>query len=141
MKKEFDSCPAVIDESSLYGFSWMEHVLAMPSPLVVVTTYKANGLPPDERFLCFDRPLDTPGQIDGASTLQCLSSMLRSGRSLLHDFTVNIHLAVDVCFLCFYRGLGGHGPLQLASLSIHFGGGITNSIPRFDLPPLRGRGG
>ncbi len=45
MKKEFDTCPAVIDEHQLYGFSWMEHVLAIPSPLVVVTTYKANGMP------------------------------------------------------------------------------------------------
>ena len=45
MKKEFDTCPAAIDESQLFGFSWMEHVLAVPSPLVVVTTYKANGLP------------------------------------------------------------------------------------------------
>lgn len=45
MKKEFDACPAAIDESRLFGFSWMEHVLAIPSPLVVVTTYKANGLP------------------------------------------------------------------------------------------------
>ena len=45
MKKEFDTCPAAIDESQLFGFSWMEHVLAIPSPLVVVTTYKANGLP------------------------------------------------------------------------------------------------
>lgn len=45
MKKEFGTCPSAIDESKLYGFSWMEHVMAIPSPLVVVTTYKANGMP------------------------------------------------------------------------------------------------
>lgn len=45
MKKEFFSCPEKIDESKLYGFSWLEHVLAVPSPLVVVTSYKDNGLP------------------------------------------------------------------------------------------------
>lgn len=45
MKKEFKQCPQGIDESKLYGFSWMEHVLAIPSPLVVVTSYKANGKP------------------------------------------------------------------------------------------------
>ena len=44
MKKEFFSCPEKIDESKLYGFSWLEHVLAIPSPLVVVTGYKDNGL-------------------------------------------------------------------------------------------------
>ncbi|MCH5212514.1 MAG: flavin reductase, partial [Oscillospiraceae bacterium] len=45
MKKEFDICPETIDESELYGFSWMEHVMAIPSPLVVVTSYKENGKP------------------------------------------------------------------------------------------------
>lgn len=45
MKKFFDSCPATINEDSLYGFSWMESVLAIPSPLVCVTSYKENGLP------------------------------------------------------------------------------------------------
>ncbi len=45
MKKEFDRCPETIDESKLWGFSWMEHVLAVTSPLVVVTGYKKNGLP------------------------------------------------------------------------------------------------
>lgn len=27
----------------MYGFDWKEHVLAIPSPLVLVTSYKANG--------------------------------------------------------------------------------------------------
>lgn len=45
MKKEFNICPEGIDEKELWGFSWMEHVCAIPSPLVVVTSYKANGLP------------------------------------------------------------------------------------------------
>lgn len=45
MKKEFFNCPETIDESKLYGFSWLENVLAVPSPLVVVTSYKDNGLP------------------------------------------------------------------------------------------------
>nr|WP_317283020.1 flavin reductase family protein [uncultured Sellimonas sp.] len=45
MKREFDICPKTIDESKLYGFSWMEHVMAIPSPLVVVTSYKDNGMP------------------------------------------------------------------------------------------------
>lgn len=45
MKKEFDTCPKTINEKEWYGFSWMEMVLAIPSPLVVVTTYKSNDLP------------------------------------------------------------------------------------------------
>lgn len=43
MKIEMTNCPETLKEE--YGFSWMEHVLAIPSPLVNVTTYKANGLP------------------------------------------------------------------------------------------------
>lgn len=43
MKKEFERCPETINEAELYGFSWMENVLAIPSPLVLVTGYKPNG--------------------------------------------------------------------------------------------------
>lgn len=43
MKKEFSTCPEAIDESRLFGFSWMEFVAGIPSPLVLVTGYKANG--------------------------------------------------------------------------------------------------
>lgn len=42
-KKEFRTCPEGIDETKLFGFSWMEHVAAIPSPLMLVTTYKASG--------------------------------------------------------------------------------------------------
>ena len=45
MKKDFYSCPETINEAELYGFSWLESVLAIPSPLVCVTSYKENGLP------------------------------------------------------------------------------------------------
>lgn len=45
MKKDFFTCPDTINESELYGFSWIESVLAIPSPLVCVTSYKENGLP------------------------------------------------------------------------------------------------
>ncbi len=42
MKMEFTERPELVEES--YGFSWMEFVLAIPSLLVNVTTYKPNGL-------------------------------------------------------------------------------------------------
>lgn len=45
MKKKYASVPASMAEMETYGFSWMEFVTAIPSPLFVVTTYKANGKP------------------------------------------------------------------------------------------------
>lgn len=42
MKIEISKCPDKIKEE--YGFTWMEHVLAIPSLLVVVSTYKKNDL-------------------------------------------------------------------------------------------------
>lgn len=45
MKKEFDKFPEAFAGQELYGFSWLEHTAAVPSPLVVVTTYKSNGKP------------------------------------------------------------------------------------------------
>lgn len=43
MKKEFRNCPSCFEGKKMYGFDWKEHVVAIPSPLVVVTTYKDNG--------------------------------------------------------------------------------------------------
>lgn len=43
MKKEFSTCPTKIDESNMYGFAWQEFVTAIPTPLVLVTSYKDNG--------------------------------------------------------------------------------------------------
>ncbi len=44
MKKEFFSCPEKMQQE-IFGFSWLEYALAIPSPLVLVTSYKENGLP------------------------------------------------------------------------------------------------
>lgn len=43
MKKEFINCPSCFDGQEMYEFDWKEHVVAIPSPLVVVTSYKENG--------------------------------------------------------------------------------------------------
>ena len=43
MKKEFKTTPACFDGQEMYGFDWKEHVTAIPSPIVVVTTYKSSG--------------------------------------------------------------------------------------------------
>ncbi len=43
MKKEFKTAPSCLEGKEMYGFDWKEHVTAIPSPLVVVTSYKENG--------------------------------------------------------------------------------------------------
>lgn len=45
MKREYSTIPESMSEMETYGFSWMEFVTAIPSPLFVVTTYKSNGKP------------------------------------------------------------------------------------------------
>lgn len=45
MKKEYKIIPSSMEAMETYGFSWMEFVTAIPSPLFVVTSYKANGQP------------------------------------------------------------------------------------------------
>ena len=45
MKKEYSSLPPALAEMQTYGFSWMDFVTAIPSPLFVVTSYKSNGKP------------------------------------------------------------------------------------------------
>lgn len=43
MKKEFYNSPYFMHSKESYGFDWLEHVTAIPSPLVLVTNYKSNG--------------------------------------------------------------------------------------------------
>ena len=45
MKKEYSNIPDSMKNMETYGFSWMDYVTAIPSPLFVVTTYKSNGKP------------------------------------------------------------------------------------------------
>jgi hypothetical protein len=45
MKKEYSAVPSSMAQMETYGFSWMDFVTAIPSPLFVVTSYKSNGKP------------------------------------------------------------------------------------------------
>jgi len=45
MKKEYATIPQTLASTETYGFSWMDFVTAIPSPLFVVTSYKSNGKP------------------------------------------------------------------------------------------------
>ncbi|HPF87232.1 MAG TPA: flavin reductase [Candidatus Limiplasma sp.] len=43
MKKEYAAVPPAMAGMQTYGFSWMDFVTAIPSPLFVATTYKPDG--------------------------------------------------------------------------------------------------
>src|SRR5512143_11045 len=43
MKKEYAAVPPSMAAMETYGFSWMDFVTAIPSPLFVATTWKSNG--------------------------------------------------------------------------------------------------
>lgn len=45
MKYQYDKMPKSMSKMFTYGFSWMEFVLSIPSPVFLVTSYKSNGLP------------------------------------------------------------------------------------------------
>lgn len=45
MKKEYSDIPSSMRKMETYGFSWMDFVTAIPSPIFVVTSYKANSKP------------------------------------------------------------------------------------------------
>ena len=43
MKRQYFSLPDTMSAMNTYGFSWMDFITAIPSPLFVVTSYKENG--------------------------------------------------------------------------------------------------
>ena len=73
MKKEYSCIPDSMRDMETYGFSWMDFVTAIPSPVFVVTTYKSNGKPNAclQSWACFN------GGPDGFYAV--LSSVNKSG--------------------------------------------------------------
>jgi flavin reductase (DIM6/NTAB) family NADH-FMN oxidoreductase RutF len=45
MKKEYSKLPETMKNIEFYGFSWIDFVTSIPSPLFLVSTYKSNGKP------------------------------------------------------------------------------------------------
>jgi flavin reductase (DIM6/NTAB) family NADH-FMN oxidoreductase RutF len=45
MKNEYSIIPNSMKNIDFYGFSWIDFVTSIPSPLFLVTTYKSNGKP------------------------------------------------------------------------------------------------
>ncbi len=45
MIREYATIPPSMAGTETYGFSWMDFVTAIPSPLFVATSYKSNGKP------------------------------------------------------------------------------------------------
>lgn len=43
-KKQFFAMPDGLKNEQLWGFSWLEHVTAIPQPLALVTGYKENSM-------------------------------------------------------------------------------------------------
>lgn len=73
MKKEYLCIPDSMKNMETYGFSWMEFITAIPSPLFVATTYKSNGKPNAclQSWACFN------GSSEGFYAI--LSSVNKSG--------------------------------------------------------------
>lgn len=45
MKEEFQSKPKFMEDMDTHGFSWINFITAIPSPIFVATSYKNNGQP------------------------------------------------------------------------------------------------
>jgi len=60
MKREYTSIPQSMASMETYGFSWMDFITAIPSPLFVVTSYKSNGKPNAclQSWACFNGEQD-----------------------------------------------------------------------------------
>ena len=59
MKREYHTVPPSMENMETYGFSWIDFVTAIPSPLFVVTSDKSNGKPNAclWSWTCFDGEL------------------------------------------------------------------------------------
>ena len=95
MKKEYSIIPSSMQETETYGFSWMDFVTAIPSPLFVMTTYKSNGNPNAclQSWACFN------GDANGFYAI--LSSVNKSGhfyQSIKEKKEAVINFTKDDCY-------------------------------------------
>lgn len=95
MKKEYSVVPDSMRQMETYGFSWMDFVTAIPSPLFVVTTYKSNRKPNAclQSWACFN------GSPDGFYAI--LSSVNKSGhfyQSIRQTREAVINFPSDDCY-------------------------------------------
>ena len=44
LKRAYSALPGSMSGMEMYGFHWMEFVVQIPSPLLIITSYKSNGL-------------------------------------------------------------------------------------------------
>ncbi|MCT4597879.1 MAG: flavin reductase [Vallitalea sp.] len=73
MKRDYSEVPESMRNMETYGFSWMDFVTAIPSPLLIVTSYKSNG----KANACLQSWATFSGDADGFYAI--LSSVNRQG--------------------------------------------------------------
>ena len=86
MKREFFSCPEQL-QPEVFGFSWLEYVLAIPSPLVLVTSYKENGLP--------NAAMQSWCTVTGNEGYHCLFSGVHKAEHMYSSVLATKHLVVN----------------------------------------------
>lgn len=127
-KKQFCTIPDKMKDMQLWGFNWLEYVAAIPSPLVLVTGYKNNGLANAtmDSWLCFSSENDFYcifGSVDKRSHMY---EVAKNQKQLVVNFPDKDVL--DKCMSTIQNNFYDKDELALAGLGYHNGSKVNAPV-------------
>lgn len=127
-KKQFYSLPDKMKDMQFWGFNWLEYVTAIPSPLVLVTGYKNNGLANAtmDSWLCFSSENDFYcifGSVDKRSHMY---EVAKNQKQLVVNFPDKD--VIDKCMSTIQNNFYDKDELALAGLSYQSGSKVKAPV-------------
>lgn len=127
-KKQFYILPESMKNMQFWGFSWLEYVLSVPSPLVLVTGYKNNGLANAtmDSWLCFSSENEFYcifGSVDKRSHMY---EVVKNQKQLVVNFPDKDVL--DRCMSTIQNNFYDKDELALAGLSYQNGSKVNAPV-------------
>lgn len=127
-KKQFNVLPEKMKDMQFWDFNWLEYVLSVPSPLVLVTGYKNNGLANAtmDSWLCFSSENDFYcifGSVDKRSHMY---EIVQNQKQLVVNFPDKDVL--DRCMSTIQNNFYDKDELALAGLSYQKGSKVNAPV-------------
>ena len=127
-KKQFYSIPEKVKNTELWGFNWLEYVTAIPSPLVLVTGYKNNGLANAtmDSWLCFSSEIDFYCIFGSVNKYTHMYEVAKNQGQLVINFCDKD--VIDKCMSTIENNLYDKDELALSGLHYHNGSKVNAPV-------------
>lgn len=129
-KKQFFDVSENLKDMEWYGFSWLEHVTAVPAPLALVTGYKENGLANGtmQSWFCFTSDNGFYCIFGNVNKMQHMYEIATMKRQLVINFPDKS--CIDKCMNTIKNN--GYDIDELSEANLHYRSGSKVNAPVVD---------